>query len=301
MQNGNKYKTVLVPVDCSEQSFETVRYVGKIMKPGRAKITLFHVVSPVSKSYLDFESDPPAGKRAVLNQAPKEVIEKFLEKASATLHQQGIHPKNVKRVVQARRRGVARDILSETFRGYDAVAIGRGPHKAIKNQIMGGTANRIVNNIYNTPVWLVGQCSDPGSILIAMDGSTGAMRAFTYAKKMLLRESSEILLYSVTRSLDNHSSETDQQGSTEAEMKSRFTECIAHLKQTGGDAIRVRSKIEIGLPSRAEGIVNEARQGGYATIIMGRRGLSDVRQYAMGQVCQKALTMATDRAVWIVN
>ena len=318
MQYGNKYKTILVPVDGSEQSFETIRYVGKVLAPKETKITLFHVISQVPKSFLDFQRNPPAGNTTELNQTRNDKIEKFMEKGSAALHQQGIQPKNVKRVIQARQSGVARDILSEALRGYDAVAMGRWRYKAMKNQIMGGTANKIVNNLYNKPVWLVGKWSDPGRILIAMDGSAGAMRAFIYAKKMLWGKCSEILLYSVIRSLDDPLGETDPQVSmpekterntrtndklkkTEENMRFRFTECIKQLKQTGGDAIRVKSKIVIGLPGRAEGIVTEARRGGYDTVIIGRRGLSDVRQYAMGQVCQKALTMATDLAVWIVN
>jgi len=318
MQNENKFKTILVPVDDSAQSFETVRYVGKILKPEKTKITFFHVISAVSKSFEDYQIDPPVEQAIVLNKTRKERIENFVEKEAAHLHQQGVPPENVKLVIQPRERGIARDILSEALRGYDAIAMGRWRYKTMKNQIMGGTANKIVHNLYNLPVWLVGEWSDPEKILIAMDGSAGAMRAFTYAQKMLLLESTEILLYSVIRNFDDLAGETDRQLSTpeeaewrklaavklektEAEMKFRFAECIEHLKQVGGDPIRVKSKIKRGIPSRAEGIIAAARQGGYGTIIVGRRGLSDVRQYAMGQVCQKVLNMAADRVVWIVN
>lgn len=318
MQDTNKFKTILVPVDDSRQSFETVRYIGKILEPKKIKITLFHVISPVSKSFEDYQIDPPVEQTIVLNKTRKERIENFVEKEAAALHQQGVYPENIKLVIQPRERGIARDILSEALRGYDAIAMGRWRYKAMKNQIMGGTANKIVHNLYNIPVWLLGEWSDPGKILIAMDGSAGAMRAFTYAQKMLLLESTEILLYSVIRNFDDLTGEAARKVSTpeetkwrklaaaklektEEEMKCRFAECINHLKQTGGDSIRVKSKIKKGLPSRAEGILAEARQGGYGTIIVGRRGLSDIRQYAMGQVCQKILTMATDRAVWIVN
>jgi nucleotide-binding universal stress UspA family protein len=318
MKNGNLYKAILVPVDGSEQSFETIRYAGKIVAPRETGITLFHVISPDPRSFLDFQRDPPSEHTTKINQVRKKNIEKFLEKASAAFHQQGIPPKNIKRVIQARERGIARDILSEALRGYDAVVIGRWRYKAMENQIMGGTANKIVNNLYNSPVWLVGARHSPGKVLIAMDSSAGAMRAFNYAQKMLLGSPTDILLCSVIRKLDSPSGETDQQvpmpeytdwrkqaqdklKRAEEEMQSRFIACVKQLKQARGDAIRVRSKIVTGLPSRAEGIVTEARRGGYDTLIMGRRGRSDVRQYAMGQVCQKVLTMATDMAVGIVN
>jgi nucleotide-binding universal stress UspA family protein len=150
-----------------------------------------------------------------------------------------------------------------------------------------------------------------------MDGSAGALRAFRYARKMLFMKSPEILLYNVLRNFDGIVAGTgrpvpmpeaewaritrEKVKRAEDEMKSRFAKCTMHLKQSGIDPIRVRSKIEIGVPSRAEAIVTKARQGGYDTVVMGRRGLSDVRQFSMGRVCQKVLQMATARAVWIVN
>jgi hypothetical protein len=48
-------------------------------------------------------------------------------------------------------------------------------------------------------------------------------------------------------------------------------------------------------------VLNEADRGGFGTIVMGRRGLSKVTEYAMGRVCIKVLLMARREAVWIVS
>ena len=53
-------------------------------------------------------------------------------------------------------------------------------------------------------------------------------------------------------------------------------------------------------PSRSGDIIREAREGAYGTIVMGRRGLSKVRDFLMGRVTSKVLNQAEDFAVWIV-
>jgi len=92
MKNGNLYKEILVPVDGSEQSLETIRYAGKIVAPKETGITLFHVISPVPESFYDFQRDLPSEHTTEINQTRKKKIEKFMEMASSALHQQGIPP-----------------------------------------------------------------------------------------------------------------------------------------------------------------------------------------------------------------
>jgi nucleotide-binding universal stress UspA family protein len=47
--------------------------------------------------------------------------------------------------------------------------------------------------------------------------------------------------------------------------------------------------------------VEEAQKNGFGTIVIGRRGLSKVRQFMMGRVSNKVLQLARDLAVWVVN
>jgi nucleotide-binding universal stress UspA family protein len=46
--------------------------------------------------------------------------------------------------------------------------------------------------------------------------------------------------------------------------------------------------------------LEEARNNGYGTIVMGRRGISGVQEFFMGSVSSKVLQNATGMAVWIV-
>ena len=47
-------------------------------------------------------------------------------------------------------------------------------------------------------------------------------------------------------------------------------------------------------------ILQEAKEGGYGTIVMGRRGLSKVHEFLLGRVTTKVLQRAEKFAVWIV-
>ncbi len=62
--------------------------------------------------------------------------------------------------------------------------------------------------------------------------------------------------------------------------------------------------IEIKLLTKQEGIardiVSEARRG-YDLVIMGRRGLSGVKEFFLGSISQKVINMAKDISVLIVN
>ena len=52
--------------------------------------------------------------------------------------------------------------------------------------------------------------------------------------------------------------------------------------------------------SRAGRIVKEAEADGYGSIVVGRRGLSEVKEFSLGRVSTKVLHLANKSAVWLV-
>ena len=63
---------------------------------------------------------------------------------------------------------------------------------------------------------------------------------------------------------------------------------------------KISTACKMGSYSRAADILNTARKGGYGTIVMGRRGISAVREFLMGRVTTKVLNWAEGLAVWVV-
>ncbi|MBE9535512.1 MAG: universal stress protein, partial [Proteobacteria bacterium] len=48
-------------------------------------------------------------------------------------------------------------------------------------------------------------------------------------------------------------------------------------------------------------IIQYALKGEYGTIVVGRRGLSEVEEFPMGRVSNKIIHMSKELAVWVVS
>jgi nucleotide-binding universal stress UspA family protein len=72
------------------------------------------------------------------------------------------------------------------------------------------------------------------------------------------------------------------------------------LEEAGVEANRISSKYTLQSRSRAEDIVETAKEGEFGTIVMGRRGLSRVHEFPLGRVTNKVLHRADLFALWIV-
>ena len=84
-------------------------------------------------------------------------------------------------------------------------------------------------------------------------------------------------------------------------MGEAFDQAVERLTAAGVPRDRITTQIVAGAPSRAEAVVMEADQGGYGTIVAGRRGMSEVADFSMGAVCNKIVQLAGRQAVWVVN
>jgi nucleotide-binding universal stress UspA family protein len=84
-------------------------------------------------------------------------------------------------------------------------------------------------------------------------------------------------------------------------MALAFEEAKTKLIESGFRADNVSTKIITGAYSRAREIVNETKQKGYGTIVLGRRGISRPRDFFIGRVTNKVIHMARDRTVWIIR
>ena len=80
-----------------------------------------------------------------------------------------------------------------------------------------------------------------------------------------------------------------------------FQKAAGHLEKAGVEGDRISTKILTGVASRAKAIVEEAKNGGYGTIVVGRKGLSRVEEFIMGRVSNKVVELAKEMAVWVVS
>jgi nucleotide-binding universal stress UspA family protein len=315
-------RRLLIALDGSEQSFEAVRYASQVLPPGKMKVVLFHVQSKIPESFWDIEKDPSFRHRlapvAAWAMQQEKAMEEFMERSRQLFVDQGVPREAVDVKIKDREVGIARDIAREAQKDYDAVVMGRWGMSKIKDLVWGSIANKVVGHLVQSPLWVVGGSPQPGKYLVAMDGSDEAMRAVDYVGTMLAGSDCTVTLFHVLRGLEflslgfegafvpspevlgGEEIKAEFQRAEEA-IKTVCNQAIDRLEQAGLKGDQINTKIVSGAASRAKAIVEEAKNEGYGTIVVGRRGLSRVEEFFMGRVSSKVIQLAKEMAVWVVG
>jgi nucleotide-binding universal stress UspA family protein len=311
MKNATK---VLVSIDGSNQSLSAVRYIGGVLKPEKTKIVLFHVDPAVPESFWDLEKSPEFRSRLAPVRAwaaqQKKSIEDTMARAGKILFNSGFPSDAVSVKIKTRKIGIARDILHEAHTGkYKMVAVGRTGISKFKDLVLGSVANKLIGNLVDIPLVVVGGKPNPNKFIIAFDGSKASMRSVSTAGAMLNNVESEIMICHVIRSIGIEKftlsefafPEFDWTETCVKKIEPAIEEAKRKLVSAGLDSAKISGKILTEKPSRAGGIIAEAKAGGFGTIVVGRRGLSAVDEFFIGRVSRKILHMAKKMAVWVVN
>ncbi len=307
-------KKVLIPVDGSEQSVSAVRYTGGVLKPEGTKIVLLHVDSEIPESFWDLEKSPEYRSKLAPVRAwathQKKIINDSVGKACKILYTAGFTRDSVSVKMQGRKAGIARDILNEADTGnYDAVVVGRTGNSNFKDIVLGSVANKLIGNLVDIPLVVVGGKPNPKKFLIAFDGSKGSMKCVSSVGSMLNNTDCEIMICNVIRTLGSARQGelsfaeicTDWTEMNRKKIEPAIEEAKRKLVTAGIAAPKISGKIITEKPSRAGSIITEAKEGGFGTIVVGRRGLSAVEEFFIGRVSRKILHMAKKMAVWVVN
>jgi nucleotide-binding universal stress UspA family protein len=131
-----------------------------------------------------------------------------------------------------------------------------------------------------------------------------------YVGKFAANTEAELTLFHVVRSvslgfvddliLRDENTERQLLEEMDRDIPQMFRSYKDVMVKSGVVADRISSKSVLHSTSRAGDILQEAQEGGYGTIVMGRRGLSKVREFLMGRVTSKVLSRADGFAVWVV-
>ncbi|MFC1880263.1 universal stress protein [Thermodesulfobacteriota bacterium] len=311
-QKKMKKKKILVPVDGSDRALNTVRYVARVEPFRNMDIVLFHVFNSVPESYWDLEKDPRSistvkqvrsweiGQRKRINQ--------YMEQASQFLLKAGVTPESITIKIQNRKKGIARDIIREARNGYDAVVTRRRGMTGLRRIVLGSVATKLLTKITFLPLILVGKLTPNHKILLAFDGSENAVDAVKFVVSLLGGCDYEVSLFHVIRSDGEGNPEQRHILSSKEFAKVAGKEMASSLKaaqtgliKAGFKANKVSTQIVKRAISRAGAIADRAKQKNFGTIVMGRRGHSNVRDFFVGRVTNKVIHLAKDRTVWVVR
>jgi len=296
----NKSEKVLLAFDGSFHAMEAARYISGIPAFRRMEIVVFSVFSTIPEAYYDLQAATPLPSRVLEIHAwefqQEKEMEEAAEKARQVMMEKGVPSENISVFLRERKKGVARDIIEEAKKDYAAVVMGRKGVSRMKDLVMGGIAAKLLEKVNFAPLLVVGRNSSPERVLIAMDISDSALKAADFASRMLGDSDCEVLLASVIHGTNDEYTEAYRQA-----MVDRFQEVSNFLVEAGMPRAHIETSIVSGAESCAGVICRTADEGQYGTIVLGRRGLSKVKEFFMGRVTNKVITLTRDQAVWIVN
>jgi nucleotide-binding universal stress UspA family protein len=261
---------------------------------------------------LDLDKDPQFSRAArevrAWEMQQKKEIQNAMENAKQKLLHSGFASDAVSIRIHNKKEGIARDIVKEAENGYNAVIIGRRGTGTYKEVIVGSVAKKIVEKVTFLPVLMIGEIPPDNKFLVAVDNSENAIRAVDYIARILGGFDFKINLFHAIRG--DHSIHSGiahlffpKESFEEAEdgAKAVFDIAKRRLEDAGFASGQITAKLVSGVPSRAEAIIKEAREGDYGTIVLGRRGLSKVQEFLLGRVSNKVISIIRRRAVWIVT
>jgi len=303
---------LLVPVDGSDRSFNTVRYISKIDPFRRMRVVLYNVFSKIPDGFWDLETDPRSTSTVREARAwevqQKRNINQYMEIAHQFLLKTGFPSNSIEVKIQNRKKGFARDIIREAQKGYHAVVSRRRGMTGLRGIVLGSVSTKLVERISFIPLILAGRTPPGNKILLAFDGSEGSQRAVDFVGRTMGGFDFEVKLIHVIRGKENSHPEINRLYSPAKYMESTRKEMAAELASAGKRLVdlglkphQISTEQVSGVASRAAAIIAEAKQQNYGTIVMGRRGQSRVRDFFIGRVTNKVIYLARDRTVWIIR
>ncbi len=306
----NTQSRVLVLLDGSERSKETVSYVAALKALRDKTIVLYHVYSEIPEYYWDLDLDPQHPPHTfpgfeAWQKEKLETVNAFMEEGKARLLEAGFKDDRVVIDLHKRETGIARDILKEAAQGYEAVIMRRRGMSKTTGIVLGSVSVKLLSKLSDTPVLLAGKRALTDKVLIAVDGSDASLQAVDFVASQLGPFGYAVQLLHVIRggSLNPNNPEFIPPEAIEIitkEISKQFEDMKSRLITAGFEADKVSEKIISGVSSRSQAIVAEAEDGGFGTIVMGRKGVSRIQEFFIGSVSEKVIHSGRDFTVWVV-
>lgn len=307
-------KKILAAIDDSPHSRLAVDYAVRMkdLVP-ELGFTLLHIQPPMSQFLVD-EAKRSGQAQAELNRAVARnagAARDLLARYRDLMVRAGIAEAAIEVLAAPRSLGLAKDILDHAQNGlFDAILVGRRGISSVQQVFMGSVSTHLIQNSAVIPVWLVDGNVDSARVLAAVDGSESALRAVDHLAFMLSGNPQvKIRFFHVAPRLKDYCEiDFGQKAGSGLEtllvqgdkrcMDDFFSAALAKLHAAGFQESQVETRTEATLVSVGETILKAARDGGFGTVVMGRRGMN--KSFFGGKVSYAVSQKLSDAALCLV-
>jgi nucleotide-binding universal stress UspA family protein len=285
---------LLLALDGSDQSMDTVRYIAQAGPRHLKEILLFHVWEKIpGEYYLGFENDPQFAAQIRMIGAweakQREKIDISMENARRVLIEAGLPEPMVKVRIADKVQDIAGDLTAETLKGYAAV-VGRTGSKRLKDYVLGSIAYKVVGRIVDNDVCLVSGAPETTRLLWAVSPTPGALRAEGVVRSLLQGGLRDLVIFHAAREKE-----------VSLEAMEALDMAKDRLVESGVLESRVKVLARAGVGSRSAAIIETARSEGCGSVVIGRRGRSQAAEFFIGRVANRVIHQAVNLAVWIAG
>jgi nucleotide-binding universal stress UspA family protein len=304
---------ILVTVDGSDCCMETIRHITKRDPFQKKHLVLYHVFIDLPDFYWDIEMEPKSRGAVTYvrawEAAQKNKIEQFMKRARQILIDAGFPKEAVTIKIKHSEKGIAGDIIEEAKDGYLAVILSRRCEEGLPEPFLGSNASKIIHGLHFVPAFIAGKRLPGKNILVALDRSESALRTVEFVGELMGGYDFKVMLLHVLRDgrhiksvlSPNEAFPEEEVKIAEQKIQAAFDEAKRRLLDYGFKPDHVKSKVISGVSSVSSAIVQEAEQGGYSPIVIGRRGLSKFQEFFMGSVSNQVIQLGIEQAVWVVT
>ena len=297
---------ILVAFDESALAMEAVRYAVDILPTRQTRIVLFYVKSDVPTSFWQMEKEmdfryQTINLRSQMTHQHKQINAAF-KQAHSILLKAGFAEEAIEKKIKGKTLGVVNDIIRESRRGdYDAIVLGRTGGSKLREMLLGNVPAKLSKKIQGLPIIIVDGTTNRNRVLVAFDGSREVMRAVQSLSVLVGTSDCKVCLCHVLKPMTNAEG-MDEPHWHEVQIK-EMEPLISKSKQMLFDAGFAFNQITCEMvkegSSRASSILKKAKDENYGTVVIGRRGLTVLKELFFGRVGEKIYQQAKSITVWV--
>jgi nucleotide-binding universal stress UspA family protein len=152
---------ILVALDDSRNAMRTIEFIAKTFSASENDITLFSVL-PDAAALCDMNSPEltpyflsQQSSFCQLEEHKKHLVNEALKQARDILVKAGFDNDRIRMKIQAKKKGIARDIIEEAISGYSIVIMGRRGLSGVQEFILGSVSQKVIHSVKDISVLIV--------------------------------------------------------------------------------------------------------------------------------------------------